>query len=139
MLYVRLPNPALPGSYVPPGAGIPPGDPISWMGHFNDLREPWLERQNERAMKIEVLGPCLLIFFASIWQTDVVNRPVPALGVGPEQFGFDGLEEEDKFWIAYSSSSRYHRIAGEIQGEMEPIEECDPAYNDRGCRVGSCR
>jgi hypothetical protein len=135
---VRPSNTAIgPSLYIPPGAGIPPGEPVSNYGHWNDMRDPWYAQPSTTALGLEVLGPCSVILYASVWQTNPDQRPVPDFGLGPEQFVCSmGLEPEDQFWTAFNASARYHRIAGELTGELEPLDDDEklPECSEPGCR-----
>ena len=122
ILYLHTVVPGVPGLYVPPGNGVPVGDPIDIYGTMRSIEFPWrTHTSNQNAINLEVDGPCIVGLYASIWQTDPATRPVPNLGPGAMQFTTEaGLEDEDKFWIAFPCA-RYHRIAGELTAELREL------------------
>jgi hypothetical protein len=89
--------------YVPPGAGVPPGFDVSHLGTWRDMRFPW----SETAWNLEVLvrGPCNVLFYCSVHQSDPETRPVLAIA-DPS-----ALRPEDRFLMSFEDAV-FGRVAG---------------------------
>lgn len=106
----------LAGPYIPPGAGIPPGDAVDNLGTWRDMRFPWTAA-NWDMMRVPVPGPCTLVLYASIRQTDPETRPTP-----PEPpCGFGVLSPEDQF-LASVLDARYSHVGASMLIELAPGE-----------------
>jgi hypothetical protein len=102
-----------PGSLTAPAAaGVPPGRNIGPLGTFRDLRYPWILRTD--VLDAEVIGPGLLVFFASVKQTSPLTRGRPLLAPNAN---LSVLTREDQFVIAYPNA-RYTYVAGSILCDM---------------------
>lgn len=111
--------PALP--YTPPGAGIPPGTDVDYLGTWREMR---YQDTQSHELSIPVFGPGRIVFYASVHQTDPDTRcpiyPVP-IGIGrPEDqwLAFWESEAEDE-----SVDVWYGRVAGGLAVEIFPC--CD--------------
>ncbi len=137
ILYLGSPPPI--GPYTPPANGMPFGDPLGIYGTMRGIQFPWwTHTSNQNALELEVEGPAIIGMYASIWQTDPVTRPVPGLGPVPSNFTTEaGLEEEDKFWIAFPCA-RYYRIAAELTVELEELPRSNPKRRECRNPNGSC-
>lgn len=101
------------GPYVPEAAGRPPGNAVQHLGTFYDLRWPW-HTQPDSHLAIPMHGPGVLIFMASVLQTDIETRaPTPACT------NMSCLTPEDQFLSSYSDA-RYGRVAGAMTVELFP-------------------
>lgn len=100
--------PLVPG-YIPLNNGMPYGTDVSGMGTFRDMRFPYAAQMPQRDLGLEVQGPCNLVMFASVYQTDPTRRPV-ALDKQPP---LESLRPEDKFILQYPDA-RYWRIGAEL-------------------------
>ena len=109
ILYQTLPTSVDPGSdtYRPLFGGRPPGRGVSGLGMMHDMRWPWRSTRHGDCGQPVLAGPCRLTFWASVRQTDVEDRTIPALP------STEGLEPEEVFLQNYRSA-RYWRIAGEL-------------------------
>lgn len=105
--------------YVAPGGGVPPGQDVDFLGTIRDLRYPW--HQTDWDLAVAVGGPGLVVFWASVHQTNPGTRPqIPAVAdVG-------ALRPEDRFTLATKAGSPslettiYGRIAGAMTVELFP-------------------
>ncbi len=103
--------------YQAPGAGIPPGTDVDYLGTIREMR--YLDRQS-RELAIPVFGPGRVAFYASVHQTDPVSRcpidSVPAgIGRPEDQWLF--------FWEDQDIDVIYGRVAGGLAVELFPC--CD--------------
>lgn len=118
---VTLTDASIATPYVAPSHGIPPGEIIM---DWKDMRYPWYSRGNHSGVEIDVAGPCDIILYASVHQTDPATRVTPTLAPGSEMFTTDcGIEPEDKFWTAFPDSARYFRIGAELVVNIYPLEQ----------------
>lgn len=113
-------NPGL-ATYTPPAAGRPLGTPIApSLGNIHDLRWPWNDPSQE-SMRIEVQGPCDLVFTATVQQTNPSTRTtllLPSTLPG----GTECLPSEDAFVANFPNTSGtptivapiYWRIGGSL-------------------------
>lgn len=102
--------------YIPLNAGIPYGDPVGGLGTFRDMRFPW--NQYAGSLNQEVMGPCQLTMFASVYQTNPDTRVQPPVDE-------DGtyMRQEDRFVINHPTA-RYWRVGARMECdiyEREPI------------------
>lgn len=98
--------------YVAPAAGLPPGSAIGDYGTFHDIRFPW--DANEWTMSELIVGPGVVVFYASVHQ-----RVLPAGTVPPLT---PGMVPEDEFLSSFQSVV-YGRVAGAIIFELFPCCE----------------
>lgn len=114
--------PAELGGYIPPCAGIIPGEPISDFGTWRDMRFPYRRARSHEPLGIEVVGPCIICLYASVWQTDPATRLYPGSGIEQEMLNpISGLEPEDQFWVNNYLTARYYRIGAELTVDLEPL------------------
>lgn len=107
LLYVP---PFLP--YTPPGAGIPPGSSVDFLGTWREMR---YQDMQSRELSIPVIGPGKVTFYASVHQTNVETRcpiTIPA-GVGRPEDQFVAALEADNDVV-------YGRVAGGLAVELFP-------------------
>lgn len=102
-----------PGALRATGAAMPTGRAAVPPWHSMDY--PWPGRTFDFAEELEFPGPCTIGMFATVWQTDPVNRVVPSAGININQLAVDaGLVPEDKFLVAFPDTARYYRIGGRM-------------------------
>jgi hypothetical protein len=134
-LYSRTPallfntTPADVGGYTAPYGGKIPGMPLTAeLGTIRDLRTLWTSDFAWGSLDVEVEGPCDIMLFASVKQTNPSTRCTLVLpGVLPA--GTQSLPPEDAFLVNFPGAM-YWRIAGSlifedpamIEGSM-PVEE----------------
>jgi hypothetical protein len=106
----------IPAPYLPLNSGSPYGKPIGSLGTFRDIRYPWT--QVTANLKQRVDGPCQVVLYASIWQTNPDTRVQP-----PVEADGTYLRPEDRFVINHPQS-RYWRIAGRM--EVDVYTKSDP-------------
>jgi hypothetical protein len=92
--------------YQPPGAGMPPGVPISpGLGTWYDGRfSRWRSEHGWDAVDFTVRGPCDIGLFCSVFQMQGLGQPVPAPGVM-------GLPPDDAF-LQNNPGAQFRRVAG---------------------------
>lgn len=100
----------------PPAAGIPPGHGIGSLGTFRDIRFPWDRQSAISSLDLEVQGPVIVAFYASIRQTNPAQRQKlgPLL---PQNFPTGVLLPEDQFVLALDATNFpaiYRGVAGSI-------------------------
>lgn len=121
LLYV--PPPVIigpPPPYTPPGAGIPPGRDVDWLGTLRELRYPW--SNTDWSLSVPVMGPGVVVFYASVYQTNPSTRVPPPQLTPPAPFTDPlqcALRPEDQFLIQHPSC-RYGRVAGALLVELFP-------------------
>lgn len=111
LLYVP---PLLP--YQAPGAGIPPGTDVDYLGTIREMR--YLDRQS-RELAIPVFGPGRITFYASVHQTDPVSRCPLSMPIGLGR-------PEDQFvsyWQEADAAVIYGRVAAGLAVDLFPC--CD--------------
>jgi len=91
-----------------------PGDALMDPGTIYDLRNPY-QGLWQYLIDIPVTGPGDLIFCASVWQTDKVNRPV---FTPPPGFNPNALAVEDQFLLDFPDAV-YRHIGGRMLVEIE--------------------
>lgn len=110
--------------YVAANAGIPPGVDIDGsLGTIREIRFPWDEI--DWSIETAISGPGLVVFYASVKQTDPLVRPqIPIItDVG-------ALRPEDRFLLATrdpripltepGETAIYQRVAGAMTIELNP-------------------
>lgn len=97
--------------YVAPNAGIPVGDGLDGLQTWRDMRFPW--GSGEWNQHLLVKGPGVVVFYASVRQTDPLTRAVLAVA-DP-----GAMCPEDRF-IATFQSAIYRRVAGALLVETIP-------------------
>ena len=104
------------GAYLPLNAGIPYGKSVSSLGTFRDLRFPWSQATADLNQRVD--GPCQVVLYASVYQTDPDTRVQPSVIV-------DGtyMRQEDRFVINHPQS-RYWRVGARM--EVEVFTKTDP-------------
>lgn len=119
---VRLLDPA--GISAAPAGGFFPGLPIGNLGEFYDIRFPWNAQSAMGSMDIELVGPVIVAFYASVRQTNPLTRQtlsslLPANFVPPQP--------EDKFVVDVERSTNptlppviFRYAAGSIIAEIGP-------------------
>lgn len=117
MLYNRL------APYAPAAGGVPPPKDVDRLGTLHEIRYPW--DNTDWTLETAVSGPGLVVFYASVKQTNPETRPqVPLItDVG-------AIRPEDRFLIATrdprgsegqpSETAIYQRIAGAMTVELFP-------------------
>lgn len=98
--------------YIPRGAGLPPGDGVDFLTTWRDMRYPWTAA-NWDLLRVPVPGPCTLVLYASIHQTDPETRPDPA------DIPCDVLVPEDRF-VANFTDARFGHVGGALLIELAP-------------------
>lgn len=98
------------GAYLPLNGGMPYGEPVSSLGTFKDIRFPWVQVTADLQQRID--GPCQVVMFASVYQTDPDTRVQPPLVA-------DGtyLRQEDRFLINHPES-RYWRVGARMEVDV---------------------
>lgn len=114
-LIARRPALAL-GAYEPLNGGMPYGIGIGGLGTFRDMRFPWNDG-HDHYLGLQVRGPCLVQFFASVYQTDPDGRPNKPVAI--EQAG---LRNEDVFMFNYPTA-RYTRVGGRMEVDLITEDE----------------
>lgn len=116
LLYTQLAAP-----YIPPGAGIPPGTAVDFLGTWRDMRYPWTAA-NWDMLRVPVPGPCTLVLYASVHQTNPETRPTPP---DPDIPGSTALCDtsiivvEDQF-VSSFPDARYGHVGGALLIELAP-------------------
>ena len=98
----------------PWGGQLPAGGkPIAGLGQFYDLRFPWRTSRGWSSLDFPIEGPCSVVLFASVWQTDPSSRPTITVAGGVPTLG---LPPEENFILALGAlaGTRYTRIAGAL-------------------------
>lgn len=114
--------------YTPPRApyrapllGKPPGDDISGLGTWRDMRFPWRRDGGYEDLSIYVRGGGSVVMYASVHQPNAGARE----WVMPD---VDGMRPEDRFISNFIEQAIYGRVAGALIVELIPC--CDET-NDR--------
>lgn len=110
--------------YVPLNGGLPYGDPVAGFGSFADMRWAWSAQDPNEALGIEVEGPCNLVLFASVHQTDPARRTNKPVLVEDSW-----LRPEDRF-VLQNPDARYWRVGGRLVVDLEPIVGCEERDRD---------
>jgi hypothetical protein len=120
------------GGYIPPNSGQPWGQPVSGLedlGSFSDIRYPWNGNSDE-TMDCEIEGPCDIVLFASVQQTDFEERTQLFGGTPPEGYDLGSLGPEDRFVLA-NPGAVYMRIAGSLIFETADMIGTPAPMNER--------
>jgi hypothetical protein len=98
--------------YVAPFDGQPQGTTLCpSLGCWHDLRFPWQSSHAWESVDIPFEGPCQIVLFASVWQTNPATRTTLNLGDSPAI----GLPPEENFILALGDFAvNYRRIAGSL-------------------------
>ena len=99
--------------YVPPASGQPPGFAVEGTGTIFDVRNPWTAPNP--IVSTDINGPCDLIMYASVRQSDLQTRTV---WVPPPGFDLSSLVPEDRFLAAFPNAALYRHIAGAMTIEI---------------------
>lgn len=102
--------------YIPQFGGVPPGLDIANLATFRDMRYPYTQGNGQGDLGFEVTGPCILVFYASVKQTNPETRPKPTDPLP----SLEGLVCEDRFILTHPNA-RYWRIGGSMI-----IDICNP-------------
>lgn len=108
----RVP-PTAPGAYRPPHGGAPYGNPVYDLGTFYDVRFGW--NRSDQILDYEVVGPCKLIFYASVYQPEPDERLMAPIQ-DPSC-----LCPEDRFSNQFPAAT-YRRVAGRMTYTLEEID-----------------
>lgn len=117
MLYNRL------APYAPAAGGVPPPKDVDHLGTLHEIRYPW--DNTDWSLGVAVSGPGLVVFYASVDQTNPLTRPQVPLIVDT-----GALRPEDRFLIATrdprfpltepGETAIYQRVAGAMTIELNP-------------------
>lgn len=96
--------------YTPPNGGNPYGQALDGqLSTFRDIRFPWETSHAWDSLHIPVEGPCSVVLFASVLQTDPQTRPTTKSFNTSAQFGLP----EEVFSEVFANSI-YWRIGGSL-------------------------
>jgi hypothetical protein len=112
LLFTQLAAP-----YIPPGGGIPPGDAVDFLGTWRDMRYPWTAA-NWDQLRVPVPGPCTLVLYCSIQQTDPATRAAPS---DCPPVSLPCIAPEDCFVRGFTNV-RYGHVGGAMLIELAPGE-----------------
>lgn len=104
-----------PTTYHPINGGMPFGKGVGGLGTFRDMRFPWTG--DVGYLGIQVAGPCNLVMYASVFQTDPDRRPNKPVGIETA-----GLRNEDLFVFNYPEA-RYTQVGGRMDVDLISMEE----------------
>jgi len=101
--------------YLALNGGVPYGAELAGLGTFRDLRYPWTTSiPPDTNLDIQVVGPCKVNLYASVYQTDPDRRPDPPVIIeGP------WTRPEDSFVWRFPEA-RYWRVGAELA-----VDFCD--------------
>lgn len=118
-------------AYTPPNLGRPWGRPLAGeLGTFTDLKSRWNDAADWKALDIPVSGPCRVVFYASVKQSNIQTRQ--AL-VPPVPFLFqNGLSEEEQFLQDFPNAIPW-RVAAALAIELEDMGQFRN-YEVDGCK-----
>lgn len=111
-------------AYTPPNAGKPWGEPLTpELGTFYDLKTGWRRSEAWHSLDIRIQGPCRVVFYASVQQSDpsVQNGRTPLTAPNPFVFS-GGLSPEEQFLQNYPSAIIW-RVAGAMIVEFDDHRE----------------
>jgi len=120
LIYTPNPLGLFVGPYVPPGAGVPPGRDVDWLGTLRELRYPW--DNTDWDLSVPVIGPGVVTLWASVYQTNTATRIPPPQLTPPAPFTDPlqcALRPEDQFLIQHPTC-KYGRVAGALLLELFP-------------------
>lgn len=106
-------NPPFIAVYTPPFGALPPGSGIGDLSTFYDLRFGW-RQQNALTLDYEVIGPALIMFYATVRQTDPDTRPP---FIPPLNYNTSVLSPEEQFILA-NPRATYQWVAGSMMLEI---------------------
>ena len=122
----------VPGSTLAPAGAIPPGEGISDLGTFYDVRFPW--NHPHSCLDVPVKGPALVVLYATL--------SVPTEPLEPVEIDFDPgvLVPEDQFLLQFPDAKPRH-IAGALcfSCEMCVCRKCRRAPSECACQAGLFR
>lgn len=110
-------------AYTPLNAGQPFGSPVKDLGTFRDIRFPFTSESN-RDLNLEVVGPCNLVLYASVFQTNPRSRLTYQ---GDADAIADAVCPEDRFVLRFPNA-RYWRVGAEMIVDVctyDPEGSCD--------------
>lgn len=110
-------------TYTPLNRGQPFGSPVKDLGTFRDVRFPFTSESN-RDLNLEVVGPCNLVLYASVFQTNARTRLTYA---GDADVIADAVCPEDRFVLRFPTA-RYWRVGAEMIVDVctyDPEGSCD--------------
>jgi hypothetical protein len=117
LLFEKNPNSP---SYQPPNGGRPLGSPVSpSLGNMHDIRWPWVADHAQDCMNVEIEGPCDIVFYASMQQTDPNSRTTTPITGLTFPLGTDNLPTEAAFVGNFENEATpvpvtYWRIGGSM-------------------------
>jgi hypothetical protein len=122
LLYTPGPGGIFPVVYTPPGAGIPPGRDVDFLGTIRDAgRYPWTNTDWD--LSVPVIGPGVVTLWASVYQTNPETRIAPPQLTPPPPFTDPlvcGLRPEDQFLMQFPADAVYGRVAGALLLDLMP-------------------
>jgi hypothetical protein len=116
LLFEKNPNNQ---SYQPPNGGRPLGSPVSpSLGNLHDIRFPWVDDHAQDSCDVEIEGPCDVVFYASVQQTNPLTRATIPTGL-TFPFGTDNFPTEEAFIGNFAEQDPaiptiYWRIGGSL-------------------------
>lgn len=129
--FMYTPNPLGPflGPYNPPGAGIPPGRDVDFLGTLRDLRYPW--DNTDWSLSVPCYGPGVVTLWASVHQTNPATRIAPPQQVPPAPWTdpiADAYRPEDLFLIQHPTC-KYGRVGGALLLDLYPDVFEEPEHD----------
>lgn len=118
LLYVPPLVGPIPPPYVPLGGGLPAGRDVDYLGTWREMRYPW--RKTSWDLWIPIVGPGVVVFEASVKQTNPATRPAIPHFVAPDMTGW---RPEDAFLFTHTNAGAgviYGHIAGALTLELYP-------------------
>jgi hypothetical protein len=122
-----VPEDGIHAPYRPPAGGEPPGVMLPGMADVRDGRFIFPSHGVEEDLDIHLVGPGMLVLWASVYQTDPATRvilPAPFVAIAPNP--------EDRFVgqaAILGADVIYNYVTGGIVGEIGPVQ--NPAREDR--------
>lgn len=129
LLYNPGPGGIFPVVYDPPGAGIPPGRDVDWLGTIRELRYPWGSTSWD--ISVPCYGPGVVTLYASVFQTNPSTRIPPPQLTPPAPFTDPvvcGMRVEDQFLVQFPLCN-YGRVAGALLLDLFPC--CGEMENEK--------
>lgn len=107
-------------AYTPPNAGKPWGEPLTGeLATFYDLKTPWRSAQAWHALDIRIQGPCRVVFYASVQQSNPLTRTDLQINLEPFPCG---IPCEEQFLLNFPDAIIW-RVAGAMIVEFD--EHCE--------------